>query len=101
MRSALECTHRAWGKSVIIGVAASGKEISTRPFYLVVGRSWTGTAFGGVKGRTELPAIIDRLLPSAETFVTHRYAGLDAINDAFHVMHDPAANCIRPVLTLA
>lgn len=53
MQAALECTHRAWGKSVIIGVAAAGQMITTRPFYLVVGRSWTGTAFGGVKGRSE------------------------------------------------
>lgn len=100
MRSALECTHRAWGKSIIIGVAAAGKEISTRPFFLVVGRTWTGTAFGGVKGRSELPGLVDKLMPHAGTFVTHTFAGIGAINDAFHVMHEPAELCIRPVITL-
>src|SRR5690606_18311501 len=60
MRSALECAHRGWGQSVIIGVAGAGKEISTRPFQLVTGRKWMGTAFGGVKGRSQLPSMVEQ-----------------------------------------
>ena len=62
MRSALECCHKGWGESVIIGVAGAGQEISTRPFQLVTGRVWRGSAFGGVKGRSELPGIVERYL---------------------------------------
>lgn len=62
MRAALECAHRGWGQSVIIGVAASGQEISTRPFQLVTGRVWKGTAFGGFKGRSEIPGMVERYM---------------------------------------
>ena len=62
MRSALECTHKGWGLSVIIGVAAAGKEISTRPFQLVTGRTWKGSAFGGFKGRTQLPGLVEKYM---------------------------------------
>lgn len=62
MRAALECAHRGWGQSVVIGVAASGQEISTRPFQLVTGRQWKGTAFGGFKGRSEIPGMVDRYM---------------------------------------
>ena len=62
MRAALECCHKGWGQSIIIGVAAAGEEISTRPFQLVTGRVWKGCAFGGVRGRTELPGIVDRYM---------------------------------------
>lgn len=90
MRSALECCHKGWGESVIIGVAGAGEEISTRPFQLVTGRVWRGSAFGGVKGRTELPDYVQRYLNGdfkLSTFITHTM-GLDQINDAFDLMHE-------------
>ncbi|AEF01942.1 S-(hydroxymethyl)glutathione dehydrogenase/class III alcohol dehydrogenase [Alteromonas naphthalenivorans] len=89
MRSALECCHKGWGESVIIGVAGAGQEISTRPFQLVTGRVWRGSAFGGVKGRSELPGIVERYLDGEfglQEFITHTM-GLDGINDAFDLMH--------------
>ena len=89
MRSALECCHKGWGESVIIGVAGAGQEISTRPFQLVTGRVWRGTAFGGVKGRSELPGIVEQYLNGdfgLQEFITHTM-GLDDINDAFDLMH--------------
>lgn len=84
MRAALEACHKGWGESVIIGVAASGKEISTRPFQLVTGRVWRGTAFGGVKGRSEMPGIIDEYMSGdlqVDEYITRRYS-LNKINDA-------------------
>lgn len=90
MRSALECCHKGWGESVIIGVAGAGQEISTRPFQLVTGRVWRGTAFGGVKGRSELPDYVERYLAGEFTlsdFITHTMA-LEGINDAFDLMHE-------------
>ena len=89
MRSALECCHKGWGESVIIGVAGAGQEISTRPFQLVTGRVWRGTAFGGVKGRSELPGIVEQYLNGEiplKTFITHKMP-LDEINEAFDLMH--------------
>ena len=89
MRSALECCHKGWGESVIIGVAGAGQEISTRPFQLVTGRVWRGSAFGGVKGRSELPGIVEQYLNGdfgLQEFITHTM-GLDEINDAFDLMH--------------
>ena len=89
MRSALECCHKGWGESVIIGVAGAGQEISTRPFQLVTGRVWRGSAFGGVKGRSELPGIVERYLDGEfglQEFITHTM-GLAEINDAFDLMH--------------
>lgn len=89
MRSALECCHKGWGESVIIGVAGAGQEINTRPFQLVTGRVWRGTAFGGVKGRTELPEYVERYMKGEikiDDFVTHTM-GLDDINKAFDLMH--------------
>ena len=77
MRAALECCHKGWGESVIIGVAAAGQEISTRPFQLVTGRVWRGTAFGGVKGRSQLPGYVDRYLQGEikiDPMITHRPA---------------------------
>jgi S-(hydroxymethyl)glutathione dehydrogenase/alcohol dehydrogenase len=88
MRTALECCHRGWGESIIIGVAESGKEISTRPFQLVTGRVWRGTAFGGVRGRTEVPRIVDWYMNGRiqiDPMITH-VMGLDRINDAFELM---------------
>ena len=89
MRSALECCHKGWGESVIIGVAGAGQEISTRPFQFVTGRVWRGSAFGGVKGRSELPGIVERYLDGEfglQEFITHTM-GLAEINDAFDLMH--------------
>ncbi|MCG9739105.1 S-(hydroxymethyl)glutathione dehydrogenase/class III alcohol dehydrogenase [Shewanella insulae] len=90
MRSALECCHKGWGESVIIGVAGAGQEISTRPFQLVTGRVWRGSAFGGVKGRSELPDIVEKYLRGEfklSDFITHTMA-LEEINTAFDLMHE-------------
>ena len=98
MRSALECCHKGWGESVIIGVAGAGEEICTRPFQLVTGRVWRGSAFGGVKGRTELPGYVQRYLDGEyglDTFITHNM-GLADINKAFDLMH--AGESIRTVI---
>ena len=89
MRSALECCHKGWGESVIVGVAGAGQEITTRPFQLVTGRVWRGTAFGGVKGRTELPDYVEKYMAGTiqiDSMVTHTM-GLEKINDAFDLMH--------------
>ncbi len=99
MRSALECCHKGWGESTIIGVAGAGQEISTRPFQLVTGRVWRGTAFGGVKGRSELPGYVDQYLAgkiSIDKMVTHTMP-LDDINRAFDLMHEGVS--IRSVIT--
>ena len=88
MRAALECAHRGWGQSVIIGVAGAGKEISTRPFQLVTGRKWMGTAFGGVKGRSQLPGMVEDAMAGKielAPFVTHTLP-LERINEAFELM---------------
>ncbi|MDY7025816.1 MAG: S-(hydroxymethyl)glutathione dehydrogenase/class III alcohol dehydrogenase [Pseudomonadota bacterium] len=101
MRSALECCHKGWGESVIIGVAGAGQEISTRPFQLVTGRVWRGTAFGGVKGRTELPDYVERYLAGEfklSDFITHTME-LEHINDAFDLMHE--GKSIRSVVHYA
>lgn len=89
MRAALECCHKGWGESIIIGVAGSGQEISTRPFQLVTGRVWRGSAFGGVKGRSELPGMVEQYLAGQieiDKMITHELA-LKDINDAFDLMH--------------
>ncbi|KAL2915495.1 hypothetical protein HK105_204896 [Polyrhizophydium stewartii] len=98
MRAALECTHKGWGVSTIIGVAASGQEIKTRPFQLVTGRVWKGSAFGGVKGRTELPGLVDKYMTGSldiDSYVTHTFSLAD-INKAFDVMH--AGESIRSIV---
>ena len=98
MRSALECCHKGWGESVIIGVAGAGEEISTRPFQLVTGRVWRGSAFGGVRGRSELPGYVDMAQRGEiplDTFITHRM-GLEDINKAFDLMHE--GKSIRSVI---
>ena len=90
MRQALECCHRGWGVSVIVGVAGAGKEISTRPFQLVTGRVWKGTAFGGAKSRTQVPQIVDWYMDgkiNIDELITHTMP-LEDINDAFHLMHE-------------
>jgi S-(hydroxymethyl)glutathione dehydrogenase/alcohol dehydrogenase len=98
MRSALECCHKGWGESVIIGVAGAGQEISTRPFQLVTGRVWRGSAFGGVKGRSQLPGYVERYLAGEikiDSMVTHSM-GLEQINHAFDLMHQ--GKSIRSVI---
>ncbi|HBS24913.1 MULTISPECIES: S-(hydroxymethyl)glutathione dehydrogenase/class III alcohol dehydrogenase [Thalassospira] len=98
MRSALECCHKGWGESVIIGVAGAGQEISTRPFQLVTGRVWRGTAFGGVKGRSQLPDYVERYLKGEfklSDFITHTMK-LEDINEAFDLMHE--GESIRSVI---
>jgi len=98
MRQALECCHKGWGESIIIGVAAAGQEIRTRPFQLVTGRVWRGSAFGGVKGRTELPAYIRNYLNGrikVDEYITHTF-GLEDINKAFKLMKE--GKSIRSVI---
>jgi S-(hydroxymethyl)glutathione dehydrogenase/alcohol dehydrogenase len=90
MRQALECCHKGWGQSFIIGVAGAGQEISTRPFQLVTGRHWRGTAFGGARGRTDVPKIVDWYMEkriAIDPLITHTMP-LEKINDAFHLMHE-------------
>ena len=98
MRQALECCHRGWGESVIIGVAGSGLEIATRPFQLVTGRVWRGTAFGGARGRTDVPRIVDWYMEgkiAIDPLITHTLP-LERINEAFDLMH--AGESIRSVV---
>jgi S-(hydroxymethyl)glutathione dehydrogenase / alcohol dehydrogenase len=98
MRSALECCHKGWGESIIIGVAGAGQEISTRPFQLVTGRVWRGSAFGGVKGRSQLPGYVDRYMAGElkiDEFVTE-VLPLERINHAFDLMHE--GKVIRSVI---
>lgn len=99
MRQALECCHKGWGVSVIVGVAGAGQEISTRPFQLVTGRVWKGTAFGGAKGRTDVPKIVDWYMDGKidiDSLVSH-VMPIDKINEAFDLMHK--GESIRTVLT--
>ncbi|GMH32678.1 hypothetical protein BSKO_00512 [Bryopsis sp. KO-2023] len=101
MRSALECCHKGWGESIIIGVAGSGKEISTRPFQLVTGRVWKGTAFGGYKSRQDVPELVERSLKGefkVAEYITHRFK-LDQINEAFDLLHE--GKCLRAVIEMA
>jgi S-(hydroxymethyl)glutathione dehydrogenase/alcohol dehydrogenase len=98
MRQALECAHKGWGESIIIGVAPAGAEISTRPFQLVTGRSWRGTAFGGARGRTDVPKIVDWYMDgkiNIDDLITHTMP-LDEINKGFDLMH--AGESIRSVV---
>ena len=90
MREALECCHMGWGVSTIIGVAGAGQEIRTRPFQLVTGRSWRGTAFGGARGRTDVPKIVDWYMDGKieiDPMITHKLT-LDEINHGFELMHE-------------
>ena len=99
MRQALECCHKGWGESVIIGVAGAGQEIATRPFQLVTGRVWRGTAFGGARGRTDVPTIVDWYMEgriNIDDLITHTMP-LDEINNAFDLMHE--GKSIRSVVT--
>ncbi|GMH47191.1 hypothetical protein TrLO_g14634 [Triparma laevis f. longispina] len=99
MRAALECSHRGWGTSCVIGVAASGHEISTRPFQLVTGRSWKGTAFGGFKTRTDVPKLVNKYLEGElpiEQYITHTFEGVEKTNEAIDALH--SGDCLRAVV---
>jgi len=99
MRAALECAHRGWGTSCVIGVAASGHEISTRPFQLVTGRTWKGTAFGGFKSRRDVPKLVQRCIDGklpVDHFITHTLDGVDKTNDAIEALH--GGECLRAVV---
>jgi len=99
MRAALECAHRGWGTSCVIGVAASGHEISTRPFQLVTGRVWKGTAFGGYKSRTDVPQLVEKHLKGElpiDHFITHVFQGVGGTNDAIAALH--SGTCLRAVV---
>ncbi|KAL7564638.1 hypothetical protein ACA910_009326 [Epithemia clementina (nom. ined.)] len=99
MRSALECAHRGWGTSCVIGVAAAGHEISTRPFQLVTGRVWKGTAFGGYKSRSDVPKLVEQHLSGdlpIDHFITNVFKGVASTNDAIHALH--SGSCLRAVV---
>jgi len=99
MRAALECAHRGWGMSCVIGVAASGQEISTRPFQLVTGRKWVGTAFGGWKTRTDVPKLVDQHLAGKlpiDHYISHTLQGVEQTNEAIHILE--SGECLRCVV---
>merc|ERR1711994_912773 len=101
MRCALEVAHRGWGESCVIGVAAAGKEISTRPFQLVTGRNWKGTAFGGWKSRTEVPKLVQTVMRGEmdlDPYITHTFKGLDKVNDSIDALH--SGTCLRAVVEI-
>ena len=100
MRSALECCHKGWGESIIIGVAGAGEEIATRPFQLVTGRTWKGTAFGGFKSRDEVPPLVDQVLDGElpiDAYVTHRLSGVENTLGAVDALH--GGDCLRAVVS--
>jgi len=102
MRNALEVAHRGWGESCVIGVAAAGKEISTRPFQLVTGRNWKGTAFGGWKSRTEVPRLVQSVMKGEmdlKPFITHEIEGLENVNQSIEALH--SGQCLRAVIHIA
>jgi len=102
MRNALEVAHRGWGESCVIGVAAAGKEISTRPFQLVTGRNWKGTAFGGWKSRTEVPRLVQSVMKGEmdlKPFITHEIEGLENVNQSIEALH--SGQCLRAVIQIA
>merc|ERR1712150_159276 len=100
MRSALEAAHRGWGESCVIGVAAAGQEISTRPFQLVTGRKWVGTAFGGFKSRSEVPPLVESYQKgelALDHYITHRFHGIDSTKEAIEALH--SGDCLRAIVT--
>ena len=101
MRDALEVSHRGWGESCVIGVAAAGHELSTRPFQLVTGRVWKGTAFGGWKSRTEVPKLVQSVMRNElniDDFVTHTFNGLENVNKSIEALH--SGDCLRAVVKI-
>jgi len=100
MRSALEASHRGWGTSCVIGVAASGHEIKTRPFNLIIGRTWKGTAFGGWKTRDDVPKLCEQCVKGelpVDHFITHRFEGVGGTAKAIEALH--GGKCLRAVVT--
>lgn len=100
MRAALECAKKGWGQSVIVGVAGAGKEISTRPFQLVTGRVWKGTAFGGFRSRSDVPGLVARYIKGElklDEYITHHYP-LEEINDGFKLLHE--GKCLRTIIKM-
>ena len=101
MRDALEVASRGYGESTVIGVAAAGQLLETRPFQLITGRVWKGTAFGGWKSRQDVPKLVNKVLLGElpiQDYVTHTFDGLDNINDLVHTMHEGA--CLRGVINI-
>jgi len=101
MRCALEVAHRGWGESCVIGVAAAGKDISTRPFQLVTGRNWKGTAFGGWKSRTEVPTLVQSVMRgemALDPYITHNFMGLEKVNESIDALH--SGDCLRAVVQI-
>jgi len=99
MRSALECAHRGWGQCCVIGVAPAGHEIATRPFQLITGRVWKGTAFGGFKSRTQVPQLVDKYVSGElpiDHYVSHEFNGIEHVNEAMHLLHE--GKCLRAVV---
>lgn len=99
MRVALECAHRGWGVSCVIGVAAAGHEISTRPFQLVTGRVWKGTAFGGFKSRSDVPKLVERMMAGeipVDQYISHTFDGVHETNQAIDALH--SGTCLRAVV---
>jgi|TARA_B110000285_G_C14696994_1_gene411680 Zn-dependent alcohol dehydrogenase len=99
MRDALEVAHRGWGESCVVGVAAAGQEISTRPFQLVTGRAWKGTAFGGWKSRTEVPKLVQQVMRDEiqiKPYVTDIIEGLKNVNDSIKALH--SGDCLRAIV---
>ena len=102
MRDALEVAHRGWGESCVIGVAASGHEISTRPFQLVTGRIWKGTAFGGWKSRLDVPKLVNKVILGElkiDDFITHTFNSLDEVNKSIDALH--SGDCLRAVIKIS
>lgn len=101
MRTALETTHRGFGESCVIGVAAAGKEIATRPFQLITGRKWLGTAFGGWKSRTDVPKLVNKVVTdewNIDEFITDYFEKLDDVNKSIDALH--SGNCLRAVVKI-
>jgi Zn-dependent alcohol dehydrogenase len=101
MRDALEMAHRGFGESMVIGVAAAGQELSTRPFQLVTGRCWKGTAFGGWKSRTDVPKLVSRCMAgelNIKDFITHTFDGLNFVNESIDILH--SGKCLRAVVNI-
>jgi len=102
MRNALEVAHRGWGTSCVIGVAAAGQEIGTRPFQLITGRQWKGTAFGGYKSRSEVPKLVQKVMRKEmdlTPLITHRFDGLEKVNESIDALH--GGECLRAVVDIS
>lgn len=101
MRTALEAAHRGFGESCVIGVAAAGKEISTRPFQLITGRQWKGTAFGGWKSRQDVPKLVNKVILgelNIDDFITHNFESLNDVNASIDALH--SGDCLRAVIKI-